>query len=236
MRNNKGITLITVVVMIIIIIIIATTSIIAGSKLMTNSRTLVTEQNLEAVRQAIRSRKAEVDMQGTITPLGEELVGKLSPMIAGDQIEATDWYLLNEDYLLELGVKDLKARFLVNYDKSVVISLEDENYIVQYLNYVFIDKIKEQVRRHEIDDYVGIKLKNHSASEAGTMYVDHAPTAGSEIFGTGWYVVSSSDFITAFSSDYSDTQLQSWYQAGENYLVNYDDYKYVKITGTMKAE
>ena len=235
MKNNKGVTLISVVVMIIVIIIISTVSIMAAPKLFTNSKKYVNAQELEAVRSAISSRKVQVDMQGTITPIGEQLVGTHSPLIAGGQIEAKDWYLLNEEALENLGVKETSAkRFLVNYDKLVVISLEDEDSSEQYLNYIFMDKVLKETPLNT--DYVGKKLTDNTATQTGTMIIDPKAEDGTDIYGTGWYLVLNTELIDKLKDDYQESFLQSVYGVGDNYLINYDDYKFVKMTGTMQEK
>ena len=172
MKNNKGITLITVVVMIIIIIIIATTSLLNASKLMNNSRDMAMDQKIETVRQAVKARQSEIGMQGSIAPTGDQqYVGKYSPLIAQDSIEAKGWYLLNEEALKDLGVNNLREFFLVNYQKGIVIPLLDEHHVEKYLVYAFISKVCDKKDKFVISEYIGEKLSNSSSSENESLPV-----------------------------------------------------------------
>lgn len=235
MRNNKGVTLIAVVVMIIIIIIISTVSIVAAPKLFTNAKAYVDAHEIESVRAAISARKSQVDMQGSITPKDEIYVGTINPLIAGGQIEATGWYMLNDSALEDLGVKETSAkRYLVNYDKLIVIAMDDESAAQQYLNYMFMDKVIRETPKGS--DYVGKKLSNNTATQTGTMIIDSQNTNGTDMYGEGWYVVLNSEFISTLTGDYTVDFLKTVYKTGDNYLVNYTNYKFVKVTGTMQEK
>jgi hypothetical protein len=110
--NNKGITLITVTVIIIVMIIIATTSIIAGNKLIVNSKEYVDSQLVENVIEAVKRKKAEVNMEGSITPIGVGYPGKVNPVIGNGEVEANGWYQVDEDDLKKLGVTETNERML----------------------------------------------------------------------------------------------------------------------------
>ncbi len=232
--NNKGITLVTVAVMIIVIIIIATTSIVAGNRLLFNSRELVDAQMLESVREAAIRRKNEIDMQGTITPLGETYPGQLSPYIADGAFEAVGWFLLNEEALDDLGVKKAKERYLVNYKKSTVLSMADNEYVEKYLVYVFMDKIMDKRKTNAILGYPGEELQNSTAIDSGKMYVDRSGKNGIETYGTGWYKLSKEEMILELTDSFTGVNLSNFMK--NDYLINFDDYKFVKFTSNMVAE
>ncbi len=230
--NNKGITLITVVVMIIIIIIIATVSLLAGNKLISNASGMASEQMIETVREAIQRREAEVRMQGSVTPLGETYIGQISPTLANGQIEAKDWYLLNPEALSEIGVKNAKGSYLVNYPREQVISLDDNDFIEQYLYYYFIEKTKGLKEAGTITNYYGEALFDASPGQRCYMYVDKSTSGTTEAYGTGWYEILAYMPINQLEDDFPNANLAEFIKNG--YLVNYEDDKIVKITSKLE--
>ncbi len=235
MRNNKGVTLITVVVMIIIIMIIATTSLLSAGKLLNNSKNMVGEQEIEAVRQAINARQAEINMQGTITPTGDvQYVGKLSPGLAKDSIIAKGWYSLNEQALKELGVNNLKALFLVNYQKGIVIPLEDEHHVEKYLVYAYMNKVYDKRVRRVYSDYIGERLSNSTTIDSGKMYVDMGDPSSKDVYGNGWFKVEKEQILAEIEGDYTAPNVGTYLK--DSYLVNYEDNKFVAFTSTMELK
>ena len=98
--NNKGITMVTVVVMIIVMLIIATVSIVAGNKAILEAKEYKLEQELQSVQAAVSRKKTEVNMAGSLIPIGEAYVGIKDPVLKStgtDTIVATDWYLLDRE-------------------------------------------------------------------------------------------------------------------------------------------
>lgn len=109
MKNNKGITLVSVIVVLIVIIIIASVSIVGGSGLLVESKEQVEEQELIAVKDAVKRRKAEVSLSGTLTPTGVSYAGLKNPVVGRDDaglelFAGKDWYLLEKEHLEELGI------------------------------------------------------------------------------------------------------------------------------------
>ncbi|MBR3280326.1 MAG: hypothetical protein IKI57_00570 [Clostridia bacterium] len=232
--NNKGITLVTVVVMIIVIIIIATVSILSGTRLITNSKKLSESEILESVRSAVQRKNAEIEMQGTITPIDENYPGQLSPIITPDSLECTNWYLLNDDNLEELGIKYSEGKFLVNYPKGIVISLADTDYAEKYLIYRFMDEVKAKKESEEIDEYEGTKLVNPSSSSDGRTYYREHEYEAREVFGNGWYRVNPTQIKNHLESVFEGKNLDNYIK--NDYLVNYDNYKMEKFTSEFIGE
>ncbi len=233
---RKGITLISVVVMIIIMIIIATVSILAGNKMITNSRELADKTMVETVKEAIMRRNSEIKMQGTVTPLGSSYPGQLSPYIADGLIEAEGWYLLNEEALDELGVKKSKERYLVNYKTETVLALTDPDYVEKYLVCVYMQKQIEQMKKGEINYYYGSKalhINPGSSMQSSTFYYRETDKYDTEVFANGWYFVSSGTIKEVIQEDYPDTNLEN--VIVDDFLVNFEDFKFEKVTSDFKV-
>ena len=226
--NNKGITLVTVVVMIIVIIIIATVSILSGTRLITNAKKLSESEILESVRSAVQRKNAEMQMQGTITPIDETYPGQLSPIITPDSIECTNWYLLNDSSLAELGVKTSEGKFLVNYQKGVVISLADTDYAENYLIYRFMDEVKAKKESGAISNYEGEELK-----DSGRTYQRTYEYEAKEVFGNGWYRINPTHVKNHLESVFEGKNLDNYIK--NDYLVNYDNYKILKFTSEFEG-
>ena len=233
MKRNKGITLITVVVIIIIIIIIATVSIVAGNKLIVNSRNLTDSQIVESVKEAIYRRRAEIQMQGTITPKGDTYPGNVNPLIGEGNILAEGWYALDKEALANLGVKDVDSRFLVNYNYDDAISMGDPEYIEKYFVSTYMFKIYQEVKAGTTPNYSGVKLEDKigEGDTAHKMY-QNTTELETDYFGTGWYVVEPSIIVEKLDSEYPDANVGDYVQ--NTYLINYENFKYVKKTSKFK--
>ncbi|MBR4110701.1 MAG: hypothetical protein IKK43_03305 [Clostridia bacterium] len=132
MKNNKGVTLISVLIVLIVIIIIASVSIISGNTLLEESKEHVDEQEYTAVLDAVRRKKSEVSTSGILFPAGNSYVGIENPVVGRDasnveQHAGKDWYLLEEAHLEELGIEGNKRTYIVNYKLEVVL-LANDNY------------------------------------------------------------------------------------------------------------
>lgn len=131
MKNNKGVTLVSVIVILIVIIIIASVSIVGGSGLIIESKEHVKEENLIAVKDAIRRKQTEVSMSGVLTPGGATYVGLKNPVVGrredGKELYAgEDWYLLEENDLKELGIETDDTKYIVNYKLEAVLAVDGE--------------------------------------------------------------------------------------------------------------
>lgn len=131
MKNNKGMTLVSIIVILIVLIIIASVSIVGGSGLLVESKEQVKEENLIAVKDAIRRKQTEVSMSGVLTPGGATYVGLKNPVVGRDDTGAElfageDWYLLEETDLKELGIEGDDTRYVVNYKFEKVLAIDGE--------------------------------------------------------------------------------------------------------------
>ncbi len=234
MMNNKGITLITVVVIIIVIIIIATTSIITGNRLIVNSRKVTDSQIVESIREAVARRKAELSMQGTITPKGESLPGTIDPLIGDGTYMAKGWYALDKTDLADLGVKDVESRFLVNYELNEAINMGDSEYVEKFFVATYMHKVAEQFKGRAISgDYYTEALHNKTSEgdTANKMFKD-TTELNADLFGTNWYLVEPTIIRTKLTDDFPGVPLDELVR--NTYLINFENSKYVKKTAKFK--
>ena len=220
--NNKGISLVTVVVIIIVMIIIASVSIIAGNKLIVETKELANFQTIETIREAINRLYEDHINSGMITPKGEGLIGRYSPAIGNGDIQAVGWYLLDEDALTELGINQ-KGKFLINYKYSAVLDMSDSSYVEEY-NVIEFMYNQRKLMENAIKDgttnsfeYAGEELNNDTR-----VYV-HKSETQTDVYGLGWYYVEPSDMTEEYKTNVKG-----------NYLINYDDAKYVRVDSAFE--
>jgi len=223
--SNRGITLLAVTVIIIVMIILATTGIVAGNKLILNSKELTESQIIENVREAVVRKKAEYQMQGTITPIGVGFPGKANPSIGDGTVVAEGWYQLDEEELKQLGVNETNERMLINYEYEEVLPMRSPNYFERYEVITFLRKVAADVASTKGSSnpktYIGEKLTNLTAH--GTMYVNEET---GEAFGNDWYYVKPENY----SGDYADFQKYIKHP----YVVNYRNGNYEEATNLVK--
>lgn len=156
MKNNKGVTLISILVVLIAIIILTSVAIVAGNSLIKESREQIDEQEYETVLNAIRIKKTEVNVSGKLTPAGASYIGIKNPIIdnAGTPIYAgDDWYLLEESHLRELGVEGDKKAYIVNYKDEIVLLVNAE-----YEEGSLYNKILSYTPRIDVWDFNNLSL------------------------------------------------------------------------------
>lgn len=129
MKNNKGVTLSSIIVILIVIIIIASVGIIAGNSLFDETKTQVNDQEYNTILNAIRTKKTEVEMGGILIPADSVYIGIKNPVVGRDEMgvelkAGEDWYLLEESHLKELGVENNKNNYIVNYELEVVLTVD----------------------------------------------------------------------------------------------------------------
>lgn len=143
MKNQKGVTLATVILIVIVMIIIASTSIIVGNGIILDAKAKKAENNYRIVTAAIQREIAKSNTAGVITPgydksdyigINNPIIGKDdsgSPIYAGE-----DWYLLDESSLKKLGIKNIDTTYLVNYKDGTLYDTSDiqDNYVVVSLD------------------------------------------------------------------------------------------------------
>ncbi len=137
MKNNRGVTLVSVAVVLVIILIISSVSIIGGGGLIFESKEQVEEQEITAIETAIRKRKTEVGFSGTLTPGGVSYVGLQNPVVgrddAGTELYAgKNWYLLEKEHLKQLGIDGNSNSYVVNYELEVVLPVNGEYAVSLY--------------------------------------------------------------------------------------------------------
>ena len=219
--NNRGITLLAVTVIIIVMIILATTGIVAGNKLILNSKELTESQIVENVREAVVRKKAEYNMQGSITPIGVGFPGKANPTIGDGTVIAQGWYQLDEDELKQLGVNETNERMLINYEYEEVLPMKNPKYFEIYQVITFLRKVASDYKAKKITSYIGMQLSNLT-SRGSTMFVNEET---GEAFGKDWYYVTPDDY----SGDYAD--FKNYIK--NPYVVNYSNGKYKEATNLV---
>lgn len=147
MKEEAGITMVTVIVMVVVITIISVMSIISSKTIFKESKEEALKQNKFAVETAISKYSAKAATSGVLAPANEPLPGLQNPefeKISGDSEEnyemikvgiGKDWYLLRKDELESIGVTYVDENYLVNYKKNIVIPLstsEDVFSVVEY--------------------------------------------------------------------------------------------------------
>ena len=130
MRNQKGVTLATVILMIVVMVIIASTSVIVGNRLINEAKERKKEENRLEVEAAVSREIAKMNASGVISPGYHDFIGTKNPIIARDKNDnpiyaGEDWYLLNESNLINLGVKGVNDSFLVNYGTGEILLIDD---------------------------------------------------------------------------------------------------------------
>jgi len=221
--NQKGITMATVVVMIIIMIIIATVSIVAGNRVIVNSKDYQDEQEIASVKAAVLRKKTEVNMAGTLVPLGEAYVGIINPIVKADDtgsVVANGWYLLDEENLERLGIHDASTRFLVHYDYEVVIPMKSEDYLEEYMIVEFLHDLIDS------ETTAGIPLQDKSGDGMGSDTTSPMVKnkEKNEYFGTGWYLIKK-EHLPANYAKHID----------HSYLLQIDRAQYVQVTSDFEG-
>lgn len=126
MKNNSGVTLVTMVLMIIIMVIIASVSIIGGREIIQNSKESKITESLTAVKSAVNNISIKLSTAGTLTPANIKLYGEPAvETLSGDSVELANWYILDESDLKELGIEYADKKYLVNYAENKVMLLDD---------------------------------------------------------------------------------------------------------------
>lgn len=148
MKNERGVTLVTIIVMIVIMAIIATVSIVGGVSVVKNAKDNVNKTNLADVQNAVSKEAAKVSTAGVLTPANVKHPGQRnyelsSKMYNEDGTTSTltkaigeDWYYLDEVALKELGIEYANEEYVVNYKLNVVIPVSTtENIHSEIENY-----------------------------------------------------------------------------------------------------
>ena len=129
-KDNKGITLISVLIMVIVIIILASIAIIGGTKNVEEARNSPKEQNLAMIKAAVNDISIKKATAGVFTPADVTLYGtvvsempEIASKIPDHLLEG--WYVLEEHDLEKLGIEYANEIYAVNYDKNEVLVFSD---------------------------------------------------------------------------------------------------------------
>lgn len=126
LKDNKGVTLVTMVMVIIVITIIASISIIGGTEIIKNARESKAKENLTAVKAFVNSIYVKQNTSGVFTPANSNYYGTPAfGIVSGDAEILNGWYLIDEDDLKEMGIEYVEENYLVNYKSNLVIALSE---------------------------------------------------------------------------------------------------------------
>ena len=126
LKDNKGVTLVTMVMVIIVITIIASISIMGGTEIMKNARESKAKENLTAVKAAVNSIYVKQNTSGVFTPANSAYYGTPAfGIVSGDEDTLSGWYLIDEEDLKEMGIEYVEENYLVNYEANKVVILNE---------------------------------------------------------------------------------------------------------------
>ena len=126
LKDNRGVTLVTMVMVIIVITIIASVLIIGGTEIMKNAKESKTKENLTAVKAVVNDIYIKQNTAGFFTPGGANYYGTPAyGLVSGDADVLKGWYLLDKDDLEEMGIEYLEESYLVNYKANRVVVLNE---------------------------------------------------------------------------------------------------------------
>ncbi len=121
-KNQKGISLITLVVTIVVLIILAGITIYSGAirNIDSTTDTMALEEIIN-IGDAVATRKELHELRGSKYQLiGEALT---APVEVNGISYQNGWYKLNPNNSTELGLENIKGKYIVNYDTCEVVSL-----------------------------------------------------------------------------------------------------------------
>lgn len=126
LKDNKGVTLVTMVMVIIVITIIASISIIGGTEIIKNAKESKAKENLTAVKAFVNSIYVKQNTSGVFTPANSNYYGTPAfGIVSGDADILNGWYLIDEDDLKEMGIEYVEENYLVNYKANRVVVLNE---------------------------------------------------------------------------------------------------------------
>lgn len=167
-KNENGVTLVTVIIMIVVMSIIASVSIVGGVKVLREAKAQVKESNLAAVKAVVNREAAKAATAGVFTPASYNHYGTPAfGIVSGDADILNGWYLVDEENLKEMGVDYIGENYLVNYKANRVVALND------YLLSGSLDA--ENALTSEKSNSVVILAKNGTLKVGD--YIDYKPSA-----------------------------------------------------------
>lgn len=121
-KNQKGISLITLVITIVVLIILAGITIYSGAiKNIDNTNDAMNLEEIIDIGEAVVARKELHELRGSKYQLvGEELT---TPIEINGISYKDGWYKLTPSNSAELGLENIKKDYIINYDTGEVVSL-----------------------------------------------------------------------------------------------------------------
>ena len=125
LKDNKGVTLVTMIMVIIVITIIASVSIVGGNEIMKSAKESKAKENQTAVEAIINSIYIKQNTAGVFTPANSSYYGTPAFGVVSGDVNLNGWYLIDEDDLNEMGIDYIEESYLVNYQANQVVSLNE---------------------------------------------------------------------------------------------------------------
>ena len=125
LKDNKGVTLVTMIMVIIVITIIASVSIVGGNEIMKSAKESKAKENQTAVEAIINSIYIKQNTAGVFTPATSSYYGTPAFGVVSGDANLNGWYLIDEDDLNEMGIEYIEESYLVNYQANQVVSLNE---------------------------------------------------------------------------------------------------------------
>ena len=123
MKNNKGVSLISLVITIILILIIASISIYYGvTKNIDNTTETVSYNEIMDVEEAISQRSLMNKLNSSTYPLVGTPLTDSDPLVISETSYGDGWYKLEESDFSKLSLENVKKSYIVNYKDNLVVS------------------------------------------------------------------------------------------------------------------
>ena len=136
MKNEKGVTLISLVITIIVLLILASISTYTGIGNIKETRESVRKTELQLVQQAVIQKYTKYNLTGDdkllqgvsyqdfteLNSLIAEIREKISVTIELKDDNANNYYLLNKTSLANIGITNTEDEYIVNYTTGEVLN------------------------------------------------------------------------------------------------------------------
>lgn len=123
MKNNKGVSLISLVITIILILIIASISIYYGvTKNIDTTTETVSYTEIIDVEEAISQRSLMNKLNSSNYPLVGTPLTDSNPLVVSETSYGDGWYQLEESDFSKLNLENVKKNYIVNYKDNLVVS------------------------------------------------------------------------------------------------------------------
>lgn len=145
-KNENGITMITLVVMIVLMLILATVGIKMGTGIISETKVQTIRTNLLLIQTKVKMISEKNNFSSDENPLvgtkvteagQEEILDKLKTILGEGEIQYDDYYVLSREDLDSMSLEkvEIDDGYVVNYKTEEIIYLkgiEDSDNVVKY--------------------------------------------------------------------------------------------------------